>query len=335
MSERLLEVKNLKVSFKVGKKKLTAVENVEFSLDKGKIIGIVGESGCGKSVTATSILRLVSPAVCEIDGESEILFDGEDLTKASEARMREVRGNEISMIFQEPMSSLNPVYKIGDQMIEMIRTHNKKISKQDALTQCVEMLKRVGIPSPEQRVKEYPHQLSGGMRQRVMIAMALLCDPKLLIADEPTTALDVTIQAQILRIIKTLTKELNTSVILITHDMGVVAETADHVMVMYAGKSVEYGTAEDIFDHPKHPYTIGLLNSIPKLGSGQEEHLYTIEGTVPGLDEMPAGCRFCTRCQHATEQCRKEDPGMRSVDGHMVRCFLYEDSDNEVKEGGR
>lgn len=281
MEERLLEVKNLKVSFNVGKKKLTAVENVEFSLDKGKVIGIVGESGCGKSVTATSILRLVPPAVSIIDEDSQILFDGEDLVKAPEARMREIRGNEISMIFQEPMSSLNPVYRIGDQMLEMIRTHNKQISKKDALDQCVEMLKRVGIPSPEQRIREFPHQLSGGMRQRVMIAMALLCNPKLLIADEPTTALDVTIQAQILRIIKTLTKESNTSVILITHDMGVVAEVADHVMVMYAGKSVEYGTAEDIFDHPKHPYTIGLLNSIPKLGSGQEEHLYTIEGTVP------------------------------------------------------
>ena len=272
MEERLLEVKNLKVSFNVGKKKLTAVENVEFSLDKGKVIGIVGESGCGKSVTATSILRLVPPAVSIIDEDSQILFDGEDLVKAPEARMREIRGNEISMIFQEPMSSLNPVYRIGDQMLEMIRTHNKQISKKDALDQCVEMLKRVGIPSPEQRIKEFPHQLSGGMRQRVMIAMALLCNPKLLISDEPTTALDVTIQAQILRIIKTLTKESNTSVILITHDMGVVAEVADHVMVMYAGKSVEYGTAEDIFDHPKHPYTIGLLNSIPKLGSGQEEN---------------------------------------------------------------
>mgnify|MGYP005963592775 CR=1 FL=1 len=228
MEERLLEVKNLKVSFNVGKTKLTAVENVEFSLDKGKVIGIVGESGCGKSVTATSILRLVPPAVSIIDESSQILFDGEDLVKAPEARMREIRGNEISMIFQEPMSSLNPVYRIGDQMLEMIRTHNKQISKKDALDQCVEMLKRVGIPSPEQRIKEFPHQLSGGMRQRVMIAMALLCNPKLLIADEPTTALDVTIQAQILRIIKTLTKESNTSVILITHDMGVVAEVGEN-----------------------------------------------------------------------------------------------------------
>lgn len=283
-------------------------------------------------MTATSILRLVPPSVSEIDTESEILFNGEDLSKASEARMREVRGNEISMIFQEPMSSLNPVYRIGDQMMEMIRTHNKQISKKDALDQCVEMLRRVGIPSPEQRVKEFPHQLSGGMRQRVMIAMALLCNPRLLIADEPTTALDVTIQAQILRIIKKLTKEMDTAVILITHDMGVVAEVADYVMVMYAGKSVEYGTAADIFDHPEHPYTVGLLNSIPKLGSGQEDHLYTIDGTVPGLDEMPAGCRFCTRCQYATEQCKREDPGMREVGGHMVRCFLY---GKETGENGK
>ena len=234
MEERLLEVKNLKVSFNVGKKKLTAVENVEFSLDKGKVIGIVGESGCGKSVTATSILRLVPPAVSIIDEDSQILFDGEDLVKAPEARMREIRGNEISMIFQEPMSSLNPVYRIGDQMLEMIRTHNKQISKKDALDQCVEMLKRVGIPSPEQRIKEFPHQLSGGMRQRVMIAMALLCNPKLLIADEPTTALDVTIQAQILRIIKTLTKESNTSVILITHDKAEMRRILDAVKAVAA-----------------------------------------------------------------------------------------------------
>ena len=291
MDEHLLEVKNLKVSFKIGKKKLTAVDNVTFSLDRGKVIGIVGESGCGKSVTATSIMRLVSPSVCEIDENSQILFEGEDLSKASETRMRKVRGNEISMIFQEPMSSLNPVYRIGDQMLEMIR------------------------------IREFPHQMSGGMRQRVMIAMALLCQPKLLIADEPTTALDVTIQAQILRILKKLAEESDTSVILITHDMGVVAEMADHVMVMYAGKSVEYGTAEDIFDHPMHPYTVGLLKSIPKLGSGQEDHLFTIEGTVPGLDEMPAGCRFSTRCPYATEQCKKEDPGMQGEAGHFVRCF--------------
>ena len=257
MDEHLLEVKNLKVSFKVGKKKLTAVDNVTFSLDRGKVIGIVGESGCGKSVTATSIMRLVSPSVCEIDENSQILFEGEDLSKASEARMRKVRGNEISMIFQEPMSSLNPVYRIGDQMVEMIRTHHREIPKKEALKQCIEMLARVGIPSPEQRIREFPHQMSGGMRQRVMIAMALLCQPKLLIADEPTTALDVTIQAQILRILKKLAEESDTSVILITHDMGVVAEMADHVMVMYAGKSVEYGTAEDIFDHPMHPYTVG------------------------------------------------------------------------------
>ena len=229
------------------------------------------------------------------------------------------------MIFQEPMSSLNPVYRIGDQMLEMIRTHHREIPKKEALKQCIEMLSRVGIPSPEQRIKEFPHQMSGGMRQRVMIAMALLCQPKLLIADEPTTALDVTIQAQILRILKKLAEESDTSVILITHDMGVVAEMADHVMVMYAGKSVEYGTAEDIFDHPMHPYTVGLLKSIPKLGSGQEDHLFTIEGTVPGLDEMPAGCRFSTRCPYATEQCKKEDPGMQGEAGHFVRCFRFMD----------
>ena len=321
--EVLLSVKDLRTEFFSSKtSSVTAIKDVSFDMYRGEVLGLVGESGCGKSVTSLSIMQLLKDTPGKVTNGSATL-DGVNLVEASDAQIRDIRGGKMSMIFQEPMSSLNPVYRIGDQMLEMIRTHNKQISKKDALDQCVEMLKRVGIPSPEQRIKEFPHQLSGGMRQRVMIAMALLCNPKLLIADEPTTALDVTIQAQILRIIKTLTKESNTSVILITHDMGVVAEVADHVMVMYAGKSVEYGTAEDIFDHPKHPYTIGLLNSIPKLGSGQEEHLYTIEGTVPGLDEMPEGCRFCTRCQHATEQCRKKDPGMREVDGHMVRCFLY------------
>lgn len=328
MNNTLLEVKKLKVSFQVGKKKLAAVEDVAFSLDKGKIIGIVGESGCGKSVTATSILRLISPAVCEIDPGSVILFNGEDLTKASDKKMREIRGNEISMIFQEPMSSLNPVYKIGAQMMEMLLSHNK-MSKKEALAQCIEMLTRVGIPSPEQRVEEYPHQLSGGMRQRVMIAMALLCKPRLLIADEPTTALDVTIQAQIIRMIKKLTEEFGASVILITHDMGIVAEMADDVMVMYAGKAVEYGTLSQIFDNPLHPYTIGLLKSIPKLHGDTTQRLYTIHGTVPGLDEMPKGCRFYDRCEYAQKRCQEEDPGMRNESGHQVRCIRYGGKEGE------
>ena len=323
MENRLLEVKNLKVSFKVGKKKLTAVENVEFSLDKGKVIGIVGESGCGKSVTATSILRLVSPAVSEIDGESEILFEGEDLTKVSEARMREVRGNEISMIFQEPMSSLNPVYRIGDQMIEMIRTHHKDVSKKDALDQCVEMLKRVGIPSPEQRVKEFPHQLSGGMRQRVMIAMALLCHPKLLIADEPMTALDVTIQDQILRQLRELEKEYGTSIIFITHDLGVVAELCDRVIVMYGGLVMEEAPIEDIFEHPSHPYTMGLLASIPDIEQNKEVRLSPIPGSPPDMTNPPKGCPFAPRCPYARSVCAVELPEFSAVgEGHYSRCFL-------------
>ena len=239
-----------------------------------------------------------------------------------------MRGNKISMIFQEPMTSLNPVYTIGYQMVEMLQTH-QKISKQEAMKKSIEMLEKVGIPSPEQRIKEYPHQLSGGMRQRVMIAMALSCNPQLLIADEPTTALDVTIQAQILRLMRELTHNYNTSVILITHDMGVVAEMADNVMVMYAGKDVEYGTLEQIFDHPMHPYTIGLLSSIPRLDQGKDERLYTIEGTVPTLDEMPKGCRFCTRCKEAMPKCWEADPGMHTLkDGHKIRCWKY------VEEGG-
>ena len=328
MPEPLLNIENLKVSFVIKNKKTVAVEDVNFSLDAGKIIGIVGESGCGKSVTATSILRLMPAGTCEIDPESRIVFQGKDLSKASNAEMRDVRGNKISMIFQEPMTSLNPVYTIGYQMVEMLQTH-QKISKQEAMKTSIEMLEKVGIPSPEQRIKEYPHQLSGGMRQRVMIAMALSCNPQLLIADEPTTALDVTIQAQILRLMRELTHNYNTSVILITHDMGVVAEMADNVMVMYAGKDVEYGTLEQIFDHPMHPYTIGLLSSIPRLDQGKDERLYTIEGTVPTLDEMPKGCRFCTRCKEAMPKCWEADPGMHTLkDGHKIRCWKY------VEEGG-
>ena len=323
-SETLLEIKDLCVEFKTMAGTVHAVDHLSYTLHRGEKLGIVGESGSGKSVSSLAMMQLIPNPPGKVTG-GQILYNGKDLVKLSEREMEKIRGNEISMIFQEPMSSLNPVYRIGDQMLEMIRTHHREIPKKEALKQCIEMLTRVGIPSPEQRIREFPHQMSGGMRQRVMIAMALLCQPKLLIADEPTTALDVTIQAQILRILKKLAEESDTSVILITHDMGVVAEMADHVMVMYAGKSVEYGTAEDIFDHPMHPYTVGLLKSIPKLGSGQEDHLFTIEGTVPGLDEMPAGCRFSTRCPYATEQCKKEDPGMQGEAGHFVRCFRFMD----------
>ena len=323
MDEHLLEVKNLKVSFKVGKKKLTAVDNVTFSLDRGKVIGIVGESGCGKSVTATSIMRLVSPSVCEIDENSQILFEGEDLSKASEARMRKVRGNEISMIFQEPMSSLNPVYRIGDQMLEMIRTHHREIPKKEALKQCIEMLSRVGIPSPEQRIREFPHQMSGGMRQRVMIAMALLCQPKLLIADEPTTALDVTIQAQILDLMRKLQKKLNTSIMMITHDLGVIAEMADYVLVMYAGRVMEYCDVHSLFKDPLHPYTQGLISALPNIND-QKDRLYVIKGNVPSLYDMPAGCGFWPRCPYATERCKTEVPDLYQIGDRKVRCFLHE-----------
>ena len=319
--EAILKIKGLKSYYYSGQNVIPAVDGVDLDIYPGEIVGIVGESGCGKSTVVRSLMGLLDPVSSKREG-GQAIYLGKDLFQMKEKELCRIRGKEISMIFQNPLSALDPVYTIGDQIVEIIRIH-EKISKKEAYEKAVFLLKQVKIPSPEVRIQQYPHELSGGMQQRVMIAIALACNPKVLIADEPTTALDVTIQAQILRIIKTLTKESNTSVLLITHDMGVVAEVADHVMVMYAGKSVEYGTAEDIFDHPKHPYTIGLLNSIPKLGSGQEEHLYTIEGTVPGLDEMPEGCRFCTRCQHATEQCRKKDPGMREVDGHMVRCFLY------------
>ena len=314
----ILQVKDLKTYFFDRTGKVPAVDGVDFTIRKGETLGIVGESGCGKSVTSMSILKLLPPEGKVVDGE--IIFKGENIVNYSAEQMEKIRGKEIAMIFQEPMTSLNPVYTVGTQISEMITAH-EKVSKKEVRERAIEMLRLVGIPSPEKRVDEYPHELSGGMRQRVMIAMALSCNPELLIADEPTTALDVTIQAQILRILKKLAEESDTSVILITHDMGVVAEMADHVMVMYAGKSVEYGTAEDIFDHPMHPYTVGLLKSIPKLGSGQEDHLFTIEGTVPGLDEMPAGCRFSTRCPYATEQCKKEDPGMQGEAGHFVRCF--------------
>lgn len=330
MSNKLLEVKNLQVDFLIGKKSLTAIHGVSFTVEEGTTLGIVGESGCGKSVTATSIFRLLPKQTSKVGEQSEIKLYGEDVLKMSEKQMREIRGNKISMIFQDPMTSLNPVYTIGDQLIEMILAH-KKISKKEAFEESVVMLEKMGIPSPRQRMKEYPHQLSGGMRQRVMIAMALSCNPALLIADEPTTALDVTIQAQILELMGNLKKEFNTAIMLITHDMGVIAGMADYVMVMYAGEVVEYGKVEAIFDSPRHPYTQGLLKSIPRLDQ-DTELLYTIEGTVPGLDEMPEGCRFSNRCPHCTEKCVKFPPKVTTMeDGTKVRCWKYVTEEEGVK----
>ena len=331
MDEHLLEVKNLKVSFKVGKKKLTAVENVEFSLDKGKVIGIVGESGCGKSVTATSILRLVPPAVSIIDEDSQILFDGEDLVKAPEARMREIRGNEISMIFQEPMTSLNPIIRCGKQIAESLRLH-RGMKKKEAMEEAIKMMQAVGIANPQARAYEYPHQMSGGMRQRVMIAMALACQPQILIADEPTTALDVTIQAQILDLIRDLNQEMNTSVVFITHDLGVVSELCDTVIVMYNGHIVEKAPTADIFREPLHPYTQGLLSAIPRI-TKERKPLSTIEGMVPNPVERIKGCRFWPRCPKACDRCRKEEPPVFSVgEDRQVRCWLYAQADNGSQE---
>ena len=323
----LLELKDLHTFFRTKKGIVKAVNGVSYSVEAGRTLGVVGESGSGKSVSAMSILQL-------LDGNGyidsgEILFEGRDLTKLTEKEMYSVRGNDISVIFQEPMTSLNPVFRCGYQIDEVIKLHNPELHKDKVRERSIEMLKLVGIANAEGVYSMFPHELSGGMRQRVMIAMALSCNPKLLIADEPTTALDVTIQAQILRLMRQLTHDFNTSVILITHDMGVVAEMADHVMVMYAGKDVEYGTLEQIFDHPLHPYTNGLLRSIPRINQRKDERLYTIDGTVPTLDEMPKGCRFCTRCKEATQRCWEQDPGMHTLaDGHKVRCWKY------VEEGG-
>ena len=322
MSDVVLNVEHLQVQFKVSKKTtLTAVNDVTFQVKKGEILGIVGESGCGKSVTANTILRLLPKQTSIISG-GRILMEGQDLVKISDKEMRALRGKKISMIFQEPMTSLNPVYRIGDQLVEMYQA-NSSISKKEAWKKSVEMLEKVGIPSPEQRMYEYPHQLSGGMRQRVMIAMALSAQPQLLIADEPTTALDVTIQAQVLDLMKELQEKMNTAIMLITHDMGVVAETADYVMVMYAGEVVEYGDVRTIFTKPSHPYTQGLLASLPRVDKDMER-LNTIEGTVPSLGNMPEGCRFSNRCPYCVERCMKEKPLLKDYDGHQIRCFRCE-----------
>lgn len=317
----VLDVKGLQVDFLLKRKSVTAVEDISFHLEKGKTLCIVGESGCGKSVTVSSIMRLYDKEVASIK-KGSILLGGKDLAKCSDKEMQDVCGNQISMIFQEPMTSLNPVYRIGRQMIEMIRAH-RDMTYKEAYDYAVEMLRKVKIPNPEQRMNEFPHQFSGGMRQRVMIAMALSCNPQILIADEPTTALDVTVQAQILNLINELKENTGTAVILITHDMGVVAEVADDTLVMYAGQVVEYNTADAIFGQPLHPYTKGLLQSIPHIGESVEM-LPTIDGTVPTLANMPKGCRFADRCPHCDARCKESAPPLFDCNGGQVRCWLYE-----------
>ncbi|KAB2445025.1 ABC transporter ATP-binding protein [Bacillus luti] len=321
--EEVLQVKDLKTHFFTDEGVSKAVDGVNFSVSKGETLGIVGESGCGKSITSLSIMRLIDrESGSKIEGS--ILFKGKDLLQQKEAEMRAIRGNQISMIFQEPMTSLNPVYSVGEQIAEAIRIH-QKLNRKEAWNKAVDMLKLVGIPSPEKRAKQEPHELSGGMRQRIMIAMALACNPDLLIADEPTTALDVTIQAQILSLMKSLQKQLGMGIIMITHDLGVVSETCDRVAVMYAGKIVEYADIEHIFTNPKHPYTIGLLQSLPRLDTDQEE-LQTIPGSVPSPYHMPSGCRFADRCTHATELCHNTLPELQlTQDGSEVRCWMFTD----------
>lgn len=316
----LLEVKNLKTRFKTDDGTFYAVDDVSFSVKAGRSLGIVGESGCGKSVTSLSIMQLIqSPGMIE---SGEVLFNERSLLKISDEEMRKIRGNEMAMIFQEPMTSLNPVYTIGNQIDEAIAIHNPELSANQIKDRTVEMLRKVGIPVPEKRYHEYPHQLSGGMRQRVMIAMAMSCNPKLLIADEPTTALDVTIQAQILDLIRNLQKDFNMGLILITHDLGVVAEMCHDIVVMYAGRVIEQGTVEEIFYRPKHPYTRGLLDSIPHFETGQKlQSLKTIPGLVPNLLRLPKGCRFVDRCQFAQADCKSVDPRLENLRGHhKVAC---------------
>jgi oligopeptide/dipeptide ABC transporter ATP-binding protein len=324
----LLELQGLATHFFVEEGVSKAVDGVDYAINSGETLGVVGESGSGKSVTALSIMRLIqSPPGRIVSGR--ILFEGHDLLQYSEERMRELRGNEISMIFQEPMTALNPVFTVGDQIAEAVRLHQKK-TKAESRERAIEMLERVGIPSPRDRIDNYPHEMSGGMRQRVMIAMAMSCNPKLLIADEPTTALDVTIQAQILEIMRELQESAGMSMLLITHSLGVVAENAHHVAVMYAGKVVEYARSIDLFDRPRHPYTIGLLASLPELAK-PGERLRTIPGIVPSAFAFPSGCRFRTRCPIATERCTREVPPLANIARagepvHTVACHHLEEA---------
>jgi peptide/nickel transport system ATP-binding protein len=325
MAERLLDVKNLKTYFFTDEGVVRAVDGVDLYIDKGETLGVVGESGCGKSVTALSIMKLIPQPPGKIV-EGQILYNGTDLVSMPANRLRKIRGKEISMVFQEPMTSLNPVFTCGEQIAEALRLH-EGLGRRDAMDKTVEMLKIVHIPNAERRVKEYPHQLSGGMRQRVMIAMALSCSPNLLIADEPTTALDVTIQAQILELLNELKSKLRMAVMLITHDMGVIAETAQRVVVMYAAKVAEEAPVGDLFKEPLHPYTQGLLRSIPRIDLAATEHLRleTIPGTVPTLrGDIAPGCRFAPRCPFVKSVCTEKDPILKEVKpGHKVSCWLY------------
>jgi oligopeptide/dipeptide ABC transporter ATP-binding protein len=323
-NDLLLDLRDLKTYFFTSDGVAKAVDGVSYQLHRGETLGVVGESGCGKSVTALSILRLVpDPPGRTVEGE--IIFEGNDLLKLTRAEMRRIRGNEISMIFQEPMTSLNPVFTIGNQISEAIILH-QGLSKRDALAKSIEMLQKVGIPVPERRVHEYPHQLSGGMRQRAMIAMALSCNPKILLADEPTTALDVTIQAQILDLMFSLKEQLGMAIILITHNLGVVAESARRVVVMYCGKVVEEGPVMEIFKQPQHPYTQGLLQSLPRLeekASGQKQRLMEIPGIVPSPYNLPTGCMFHPRCPKAQQICQEQEPPLEKVPGgHESACFF-------------
>ncbi len=321
----LLEVSDLRTHFPTRAGLVKAVDGVSFHIAAGELLGLVGESGCGKSITALSVMRLISPPG-RIAGGS-IRFKGEELLTASDERIRQIRGNEIAMIFQDPMTSLNPVFTVGEQIAEALRLH-RKLDRKKAWQAAIEAMREVAIPSPERRASDYPHQLSGGMRQRVMIAMALACDPELLIADEPTTALDVTIQAQILELLDELRKTRKLAVLLITHDLGVVAEVADRVCVMYTGKIVEESGVHELFGDPKHPYTRGLLRSVPKLtesGVAKAERLQTIEGTVPSPTSLPPGCHFAPRCEFRLERCTHgEIPFYFTADGSAVRCVLFD-----------
>jgi oligopeptide/dipeptide ABC transporter ATP-binding protein len=318
----LLEVRNLKTYFATRRGEVRSVDDVSFAIEQGETLSLVGESGCGKSVTALSLMRLVA-APGRVTG-GEILFEGRNLLELSEGQMRAIRGDDIAMIFQDPMTSLNPVYTVGEQIAEAIRLH-RKVSKREAWDQAVEGMRDVAIPAPEVRAKTYPHEMSGGMRQRVMIAMALACDPKLLIADEPTTALDVTIQAQILDLLTELRQKRNLALLLITHDLGVVAETSDRVAVMYAGKIIEEASVKELFARPRHPYTEGLLRAVPRLNEerqGRMKRLQTIEGVVPNPLALPRGCRFAPRCQHALDKCREGEIPLIGVGAeHSSRCI--------------